>query len=149
MANGRVVEFILPTDPTFLEAKRLRYHVLYEPYGISPTFDWDDAAPRTLHVVAFERGGLCGYGRLDLAGDTAHIRHLCVAPAHQRQGVGTEVLTAILDRARAEGATLAFLNARFTALGIYRRFGFAEVGPIFHTEHTHLPHKRMELALEE
>lgn len=147
MAETCVLNFISPSDPTFLEARELRVRVLYEPYGVKADFDWEDDLPGARHVVAFSRGALVGYGRLDVEGRTAQIRHLSVDPAKRGQGIGSELVSALLERARSEGADTVFLNARFTALGLYRRFGFAEVGPIFHTEHTHLPHKRMELRL--
>lgn len=149
MAEARVVRFILPTEPMFAETQRLRSRVLYEPFGISPPIDWEDTAPGTTHVATFDRGAVAGYGRVDISGGTAHIRHLCVEPALQHNGIGAEMLRRLLRRAREENASLAFLNARFTALGLYRSLGFEEVGPVFHAEHTHLPHKRMELRLRD
>lgn len=149
MANACTFTYITPSDPAFLEARRLRTRVLYEPYGVNADFDWQDDAPGSRHIVAFCRGELVGYGRLDVEGRTAQIRHLSVDPARRGQGLGSELVQALIERAKSEHAEMVFLNARFTALGLYRRFGFAEVGPIFHTEHTHLPHKRMELRLSD
>lgn len=143
------VRFILPSDPTFLEVEELRYRVLYEPFGLDRhAVAFNDADPASRHVVAFLRGELVGYGRLVISGDVAQIRHLCVSPSARRQGVGRAILEALLQRARTEGASMAFLNARLTALGLYREFGFEDTGgAVFHTEETHLPHKRMELVL--
>lgn len=139
--------FVRPSDPVFSAVRELRHRVLYEPYGISSDFDWEDDTPGTCHLVATQDGALVGYARLDLAHKTAQIRHLSVEPSMRGNGVGGLMLGAMIERARESRAQVIFLNARFTALGLYRRYGFVEVGPIFHTEHTFLPHKRMELAI--
>ncbi len=148
MTNDCVLRFVSATDVVFPEVRALRQRVLYEPYGVdlSPV-DFDDANPAASHLVVFCRGYLAGYGRVEVRGEEAQIRHLAVDQAYRGRGIGTEMLDALLGRARSMGAQRVFLNARFTALGLYRSRGFLEVGPIFHTESTHLPHKRMELAL--
>jgi ribosomal protein S18 acetylase RimI-like enzyme len=141
------VRVIRPNDVSFADAKQLRYRVLFQPFGISALRDFDDANPDSTHVVVLDQGKVVGYGRLVLKGDEAQIRHVCVDPASQGKGVGTEILKALIDLARQRRAKLVFLNARFTALGVYRRMGFTEVGELMTAEETMLPHKRMELKL--
>lgn len=147
MGGQREIVAVRSSDPIFCEVKRLRYRVLYEPFGIPEAFDWNDDDPNSVHLVAMERGDVIGYGRLEITGAAAQVRHLSVDPKWQRQGLGGELLGELIARARASGAKMVYLNARFTALGLYRGYGFVEVGPVFNAEHTHLPHKRMELIL--
>jgi GNAT superfamily N-acetyltransferase len=147
MLFAPVVRFIDTTDPLFEQAKALRYAVLFEPFGVSKDTDFEDASFGSLHAVALVGDKVVGYGRLQKRVGEAQVRHLCVDPSAQGGGIGTAVLQALIDRARRDGVKLVYLNARFTAMGVYRRVGFTETGPIFHTEHTHLPHKRMELVL--
>ena len=135
------------TDPAFAEAKQLRYSVLFQPFGISAFRDFDDGNPDSQHIVYFQGGRVVAYGRLVLRGDEAQIRHLCVSPSAQGQGVGTQVLKELIALARKAGVKTVFLNARFTALGMYRHFGFKEVGGLIPAEDVALPHKRMELNL--
>jgi ribosomal protein S18 acetylase RimI-like enzyme len=57
----------------------------------------------------------------------ASIRMLAVDPAAQGRGVGTALIVACLDRARAEGRTGIFLHSltiMTTAQRIYERLGF-------------------------
>ena len=147
MAVASTVQFILASDPLFKQAADLRHRVLYAPHGVDRSLDFDDAAFGTLHVVVQSTGRVVGYGRLQRQGPQMQIRHLCVDPGAQGSGLGTLILSSLVERARKDGAKKLFLNARFTALGLYRRVGFREVGAIFHTENMAVPHKRMELDL--
>lgn len=148
MAADVRVAFITPHAPEFHEAKRLRYSVLYEPLGIPESaVDWDDYLPGTHHCIVLDRGDLVGYGRLVIRAGEAQIRHLAVSTDRRGRGIGATLLDALLARARELGARMVFLNARFTALGMYRSRGFEPIGPVFHSESTHLPHQRMEHVL--
>jgi ribosomal protein S18 acetylase RimI-like enzyme len=60
----------------------------------------------------------------------ASIRMLAVEPAAQGRGVGTALVAACLERARAEGRTAVFLHSlpiMADAQRIYARFGFRRV----------------------
>ncbi|MGI9325048.1 MAG: GNAT family N-acetyltransferase [Pseudomonadales bacterium] len=81
-----------------------------------------------LATVALAQGNIIGYvlaSPIRLEPEQAlrclGIAPLAVAIAHQRQGVGTELMRFVIDRARAEGIDALFL------LGdpaYYQRFGF-------------------------
>ena len=65
-----------------------------------------------------------------LGEDEAGIRMLAVDPAGQGRGVGTALVAACLDRARAEGRRAVFLHSLPVMEGaqrIYARFGFRRV----------------------
>jgi ribosomal protein S18 acetylase RimI-like enzyme len=147
MTAEPTVMFIIASDPLFRQAAELRHRVLYEPHGVADQLDFDDEAPGSVHAVVVEGTRVVGYGRLQRHVGETQIRHLCVDRTAQGGGLGTALLKALVDKARREGSRKVYLNARFTALGLYRRLGFVEVGSIFHTENVAVPHKRMELAL--
>lgn len=59
--------------------------------------------------------------------DELHINSLAVAPALRRQGVGSELMRAVLAKAREEGASKATLEVRRSnepARALYERLGF-------------------------
>lgn len=141
------VHTIKPNDTRFDDARRLRHEILFRPFGLPDTMDFDDGDPESIHLVILEKGTVVAYGRLVRQGFEAQIRHVCVDAAHQGAGIGTELLKALISRARAIGARKVYLNARFTAMGVYRRLGFVEVGGLIPAEDVALPHKRMELEL--
>ncbi len=62
--------------------------------------------------------------------DEAELLLLAVAPRYRRAGLGTALLDAVADDARAAGATRLHLEMRAgnPAAAVYARAGFAEVG---------------------
>jgi ribosomal protein S18 acetylase RimI-like enzyme len=61
-----------------------------------------------------------------LAASGAHIDQLFVAPDHQRAGLGSALLTAVLER-RLRPATLHVFAENRPARAFFERFGFREV----------------------
>ncbi|MBV9293882.1 MAG: ribosomal protein S18-alanine N-acetyltransferase [Frankiales bacterium] len=70
--------------------------------------------------------GLCVYGR-----DEAFVQTIAVAPAAQRHGLGTRLLTALIDESVARGCRQLDLEVRAdnaTAINLYARHGFTQIG---------------------
>ena len=68
-----------------------------------------------------------GFTRPPLRQDEAHVRMLGVAPDAQRRGIGTALMDASIERARAAGKrmlTLETAEAMIGAQGMYERMGF-------------------------
>jgi GNAT superfamily N-acetyltransferase len=53
---------------------------------------------------------------------------IAVVPSRRGRGTGKELLTALLDRARADGYHAVSLSAAHEQTDYYRRFGFEQVG---------------------
>ena len=74
---------------------------------------------------------IIGYGVLSVAADEAHVLNVCTAPHRQRRGHGRRLLRALVQQARARGATRLFLEVRPSnpnAVALYRDEGFHEIG---------------------
>jgi ribosomal protein S18 acetylase RimI-like enzyme len=70
-----------------------------------------------------------GQLRVDRRPDAIHVVDVSLLPQARGRGIGTRVITTLLDEARAAGlaVTLAvFEHSR--ARGLYERLGFAETG---------------------
>jgi putative acetyltransferase len=102
------------------------------------------ASPMGLELVAEDRGVIVGHvlaGVGSLGGmPTIGIAPLSVLPERQRQGVGTALMSALLDRVEADGWPLAVLlgDPRY-----YSRFGFqpsAQYGIIYRPAGANNPH---------
>lgn len=79
------------------------------------------------YVVAEIDGALAGYAGLLVGADTADVQTLAVAPPHQRRGVGSTLLDALIAESRARGAREVLLEVRADnepALALYGRYGF-------------------------
>ena len=66
-----------------------------------------------------------------LAAGEAEILTIAVARGHRRQGLGWRLMDAVLRELHAERAEALFLEVDETnapAIGLYRKFGFHEVG---------------------
>ena len=81
--------------------------------------------------VASENGVMVGYGVMMLVLDEAHLLNISIAAERQRCGLGSTLLEFLCGVARQAGATRMFLEVRTSntaGLGLYRRYGFAEIG---------------------
>ena len=69
-------------------------------------------------------------GLLDPARDAARIRAFFVAPDHARRGVGSTLLAACEQAARAYGFTTAALMATLPGVPFYRAHGYSADAPV-------------------
>jgi ribosomal protein S18 acetylase RimI-like enzyme len=95
------------------------------------------AGARVLLVARDEDSALVGSAQLDLVtppngAHRAEVQKVCVVRSARGQGIGTELMLAIEEAARAAGRTLLVLDTRKdgVAEGLYRRLGYREVGVI-------------------
>jgi len=74
-----------------------------------------------------ETGKVVGYAGCWVLFDEAHITTLAVHPAYRRSGIGSLLLTSLLEMADARGAEQIFLEVRdsnMAARRLYTEFGF-------------------------
>lgn len=87
-------------------------------------------APGRTYVAAVVDDVVVGYAGL-AAGDEAQVMTVGVDPGHRRAGIGTALVSALLNAARRAGARTALLEVRAGDGGaqeLYRRCGFEPVG---------------------
>jgi GNAT superfamily N-acetyltransferase len=95
-----------------------------------------DADPRAGHFRALESGTVVGVGSIfpepppwdGGAAGSWRIVGMATAEGHRGLGVGSAVLAALVEHARAGSGRLVWCNARMTAVDFYRRFGFETRG---------------------
>lgn len=106
------------------------------PHPWSPEMFDEELNNRLCHIfVARERTAsgsrVAGYVCFWLFLAEMHLLNIAVDPSGQQRGVGAALLAKALDFARERGVKMAFLEVRRgnrTALSLYRRFGFSEMG---------------------
>ncbi len=83
------------------------------------------------YTVAEDASGeLAGYAGLREVDGTADIQTIAVVPAHQRRGLGTALLNALIDVARRRRAREVLLEVRADnepAIAFYQRHGFERI----------------------
>ena len=81
----------------------------------TPASLWAELAarPRRSYVVAQDAdGGVAGYGGVDLGGEVADVMTMAVAPDHQGQDLGRQLLEELVGRAVADHAAYLVLEVR-------------------------------------
>lgn len=101
-------------------------------------------------VGAYDGGALVGVGLIGPDGGPGawRIRGMATAPEARGRGAGTAVLGALIEHARAQGATRVWCNARIGARSLYERAGLRVASEEFEVPKIG-PHYMMELTLDE
>lgn len=100
----------------------------------SDTMFWSELAERDsrTYLVAVDGDAVVGYAGLCAYGDdVSYVQTIGVTSSHQRHGVGTSLLVALLDDAERRGAQHVDLEVRAdnsSAIDLYRKHGFAPLG---------------------
>jgi predicted GNAT family N-acyltransferase len=106
----------------------LREEVFIREQLVPADLERDEFDPRSRHVVAIGDNRPIGTGRLTPDG---HIGRMAVLRSWRRMGVGSALLTRLLDVARDLGVRRVMLNAQLQALPFYLCHGFEPEGDEF------------------
>ena len=99
----------------------------------TPEAFWDELAQgetRT-YLVATDGEDVVAYAGLAAMPDEAYVQTIGVATSHQRGGLGSTLLAALMDDAQRRDIGRVGLEVRVdnaAAIALYRRFGFEKVG---------------------
>ncbi len=89
------------------------------------------ASPGVAGFLLEIEGGDAGLALCRIAADEAELLTIAVAPTRRRQGAGSRLLQAVVERVRASGARSLFLEVagdNEPARSLYGSWGFAPVG---------------------
>ena len=129
------------------DAMKVRIEVFVEEQRIPLAMEQDPADEVSLHAVAYNRLGMpVATGRLLPAEEaTGRIGRMAVKRVLRRAELGSQVLIALVDAARARGDRQVLVHAQRVAEGFYARSGFVPQGEGF--EEVGLPHIEMVRSL--
>lgn len=123
---------------------RVRRAVFIEEQAVPEALEWEDVDPECDWVVARHGREVVGVARLTPDG---RVGRMAVLPAWRARGVGSRLLQAVLERARARGIERVTLNAQVQAVPFYARAGFRAEGPVF--PDAGIPHRMMLFDLQD
>ncbi|MEO8003525.1 MAG: GNAT family N-acetyltransferase [Betaproteobacteria bacterium] len=115
-----------PGELELLRAIRDEVFVLEQSVPIE--IEWDEFDPVSQHVLAWSGDRAIGTGRLLPDG---HIGRMAVLREWRQRGVGSAMLTALMEVARTSGMSRVELNAQLHAMAFYERHGFRAEGEEF------------------
>ena len=117
------------------EAQPIRTTVFVDEQKVPAEIERDAADADAVHVLARNRLGLAvGTGRLlaaDGPGHPARIGRMAVSRALRGANIGRAMLEALMAAAGRRGDSEVMLHAQVSAIGFYRRAGFAPFGERF------------------
>ncbi|MEM6776181.1 MAG: GNAT family N-acetyltransferase [Planctomycetota bacterium] len=129
--------------PLYQQSLELRHRALRDPLGLKFTAEELDAEFKDRHFGwTTDDGDLIAAvlaHRMDAT--TARLRQMVVSPAHQRHGIGRQLLAGTETALRDEGVAEFQLHARETAIPFYESSGYVAVGDPF--QHVGLTHQTM------
>lgn len=83
------------------------------------------------YLVAHEEKKIVAYAGMWLILDESHVTNVAVLPDYRGQGIGKQIMTALILYAAQQGANRMTLEVRASnevAKNLYRQFGFEEAG---------------------
>jgi predicted GNAT family N-acyltransferase len=132
------------------DAGAVRTQVFVKEQGIAPELEWDALDAKVMHAVVYNEEGIpIGTGRLitpSASGKPAKIGRMAVLAQYRRQGVGDDILDALITEAMQAGYTSIELSAQAYVSDFYVRHGFEKIGPLF--DEVGIPHQKMVLSLK-
>lgn len=124
------------SDGVSLE-EAVRLSVLYgeDPSASSRDLELEAQLLRRLSGIrlfaALDAEGQCvATGGSRVVDGAALVAGVATLPSYRRRGIGTAMTATALQAAAEAGAREAFLDSSPAGVGIYRRLGFAEIGPV-------------------
>ena len=92
--------------------------------------DFDDHFVPDHIQVAVVQGNVVAYIHVDPQNGSPHVRMMCVAPAHQRKGIGGALLKSLVEDCAAKRQDVALLVFRINtdARRFYESLGFEVCG---------------------
>ncbi|HET8897364.1 MAG TPA: GNAT family N-acetyltransferase [Rhodanobacteraceae bacterium] len=124
--------------------RAVREAVFIEEQRVPVELEWDDLDARSDHMLARDASGQAiGTGRLT---PERKIGRMAVLADWRGHGVGSALLTALIDRARERGWLDIELHAQVAAMAFYAGHGFEPWGEEF--DEAGIRHQRMRRRIE-
>lgn len=124
------IKFITPFDTDFSVVRDIRTDVFIAEQGViaSQEFDlFDEVTSSAYFAAAYENGRVVGTGRL-VIGNKYKIGRIAVRREQRGKGIGSQIVSALLEKASSLGAERVYVDAQQKAVPFYEKFGFEICG---------------------
>lgn len=79
-------------------------------------------------IVAVEGGKIIGYAVVDKWPDQEHLVSIAVIPESRKKGIGQTLLRVLIEKMRPGSMRLEVRRSNTSALDLYRKNGFVQIG---------------------
>ncbi len=93
--------------------------------------EWDEFDQDALHAIVKKEQDIIGTARLIIDGQDARIGRMAIKKDFRGQGIGQEMLEALVTKSLELHVTLIKLHAQVHAVSFYAKLGFEARGEIF------------------
>ena len=118
--------------------REIRTRVFIIEQNVPEKLEWDEYDSICQHLLVRKNGTFIATSRLL---DSGQIGRMAVLKQYRQQGVGTAMLTKLLEMAKSMKLDTVFLNAQLDAVDFYKKFGFHVQGELFND--AGIMHQRM------
>lgn len=130
LVRGEVMEYVLMNSDHVSQVAALEAQCFSAPWS-ERSICSELMNPLSLWIVALDGQAVAGYvGSQSVLGE-ADMMNLAVAPEYRRNGIGQQLVSALIDRLSADGVKSLTLEVRVSnknACALYNKLGFFEVG---------------------
>jgi predicted GNAT family N-acyltransferase len=134
-------------------AAEIRTEVFVKEQGIPAELEWDDTDKVCVHILVYSESGssskAVGTGRLIApvnAGSPAKIGRMAVLKEYRRQGIGDDIMQALIEHAFDVGYETIELSAQAYVQAFYANHGFVATGETYNE--VGIAHQKMILNLK-
>jgi predicted GNAT family N-acyltransferase len=129
-----------------LDAYSIRKRVFIEEQGVPEEMELDEFDLNAQHALAYVDSECIGTARLvTLPGSIGRVGRMAVLPKHRGQGVGKQLLGALLKACQSQGIKQIELHAQVTVIPFYEQFRFIAQGDVY--DEAGIPHRDMILRI--
>ena len=118
------------TEQEFERYYQFRWHLLRAPWNQPPGSEKDEYESHAIHrMIVDDQGEPMAIGRLHVTSiEEGQIRYMAVSKAYRGEGLGTLIMMALEQEARAQGLKRLMLNAREGSTVFYAKCGYTITG---------------------
>lgn len=103
----------------------------------------DSYENKSQHLVCINDKEVVGTGRLSIEKNQGIIFQMAIKREFQERGIGSEILSKLVDECSRLELSKIKLSARKTAISFYKNFGFQHYGDYYKSEKTGIIHRKM------
>jgi len=123
---------IVETDKELAEVFAVRRKVFIEEQEVSLEEEFDGEDSEALHIAARAASRVVGVARVRfLTPAEAKLERMAVLEPYRRWGVGTRIVSFVMEDLKRRGVAKVVLHAQCQALEFYTSCGFRVTGPKF------------------
>jgi len=109
----------------------IRREVFINEQQVPEELEWDEFDQGALHAIVKKEQEVIGTARLIIDGQEAKIGRMAIKKDFRGQGIGQEMLEALVTKSLELHVTLIKLHAQVHAVSFYAKLGFEAHGEIF------------------